>query len=73
MTPMLEIKNLHAGVDEQGNPEGAVTCTVNKARCTRSWGRTAPGKVRWPNVLAGRPDYDVTAAKCSSRGRICWR
>ena len=55
---MLSIKNLKAEVEGRRLSRDS-TCRSVPARCTRSWGRTAPANTL-AHILAGRDGYDVT-------------
>ena len=57
---MLEITRPHATRRGQGDPQGLDLDGQRRARCTRSWGRTAPARARSRSVLAGRDGYEVT-------------
>ncbi len=47
----------------------ASTSRSARARCTRSWGRTAPARARSRGVLAGREAYGVTGGTGALRRR----
>ena len=55
---MLEIKNLHVDVDGKEILKGLDLDRQRRARCTPSWGRTAPARARsptcWPAATATR-------------------
>ena len=50
---MLEIKNLHASVDGKEILNGIDLDGERRARCTPSWGPTAPARAPWPTCWPG--------------------
>jgi Fe-S cluster assembly ATP-binding protein len=64
---MLEIKNLHVSLAEEGTPIlKGLTLTVPKGQVHAIMGPNGSGKSTLAYVLAGRDDYEVTA------GDILW-
>ena len=53
---------------ERRDPEGAGPRAPRRARCTRSWGRTARASRTLAGVLAGRADYEVTGGTATLDG-----
>ena len=51
--PILEIENLHASVGGKRDPARHRPDGLRRARCTRSWGRTARARARWPTSWPG--------------------
>ena len=71
---MLEIKNLHVDGRRQGDPQGPRPRRSARAKCMRSWGRTARARARWPMCWPGREGYEVTDGRGAlSRAATCWR
>ncbi len=68
MTPMLEIKDLHARVEEREILKG-VNLTVNPGEIHAIMGLNGSGKSTLANVLAGRPDFSVTGGEVLFEGK----
>ncbi len=66
--PLLEIKNLHAGIDNKEILRG-LNLTVNAGEVHAIMGLNGSGKSTLANVLAGRPNYHVTGGQVSFEGR----
>jgi Fe-S cluster assembly ATP-binding protein len=65
---MLEIKNLHAGIDGKEILKG-LTLEVNPGEVHAIMGPNGSGKSTLANVLAGRPRYIVTSGDVLFEGR----
>ncbi|HSE30331.1 MAG TPA: Fe-S cluster assembly ATPase SufC [Pyrinomonadaceae bacterium] len=65
---MLEIKNLHASVDGNEILRG-INLTVKKGEIHAIMGPNGSGKSTLAKVLAGHPDYEVTAGEVIYEGR----
>src|SRR5690242_5703437 len=59
---MLEIRNLHAGIDGKEILKG-INLTVNKGEIHAIMGPNGSGKSTLAKVLAGHPQYEVTAGE----------
>lgn len=64
---MLEIKNLHARVDEKPILKG-ITLTIKPGEVHAIMGPNGSGKSTLANVIAGRDDYEVTAGQILFEG-----
>ena len=65
---MLEIKNLHAGIDGKDILKG-INLTVNKGEIHAIMGPNGSGKSTLAKVLAGHPQYAVTSGEILYEGR----
>src|ERR687885_484570 len=65
---MLQIKNLHAGIDGKEILKG-INLTVNKGEIHAIMGPNGSGKSTLAKVLAGHPQYEVTAGEILYEGR----
>jgi Fe-S cluster assembly ATP-binding protein len=65
---MLEIRNLHAGIDGKEILRG-IDLTVNKGEIHAIMGPNGSGKSTLAKVLAGHPQYEVTAGEILYDGR----
>ena len=65
---MLEIKNLHAGIDVKEILKG-INLTVNKGEIHAIMGPNGSGKSTLAKVLAGHPQYEVTQGEIIYEGR----
>src|SRR5436305_1948286 len=66
--PVLEIKNLHAGVEGKQILKG-VDLTINAGEVHAIMGPNGSGKSTLAAVLAGRDGYEITQGTVSYRGR----
>jgi len=64
---MLEIKNLHAGVDGKEILKG-ISLTINPGALHAIMGRNGSGKSTLANVITGRDQYDVTSGSVTYNG-----
>ena len=65
MSPMLEIKNLHAKIAEKNILKG-INLQVNPGEIHAIMGPNASGKSTLSHVLSGRDSYQVT------EGEVCY-
>jgi Fe-S cluster assembly ATP-binding protein len=65
---MLEIRNLHAGIDGKEILRG-IDLTVNKGEIHAIMGPNGSGKSTLAKVLAGHPQFEVTAGEILYDGR----
>jgi Fe-S cluster assembly ATP-binding protein len=65
---MLEIKNLHAGIDGKEILRG-LDLTINPGEVHAIMGPNGSGKSTLANVLAGRPRYEVTEGRVLFEGK----
>ena len=67
-TPMLEIRNLHARIDDREILKG-VNLTVPAGQVHAIMGRNGSGKSTLSYVLAGKEDYEVTEGEVLLDGK----
>src|SRR5436305_2037460 len=68
MLNMLEIKNLHAGIDGKEILHG-LNLSIGTGEVHAIMGPNGSGKSTLANVLAGRPKYDVTNGSVLYEGK----
>ncbi len=66
--PLLEIKNLHAKVEDKEILKG-INLTVNAGEVHAIMGPNGSGKSTLANVLAGRDNYEVTSGEVRYEGK----
>ena len=67
MTALLEIKNLHAQVEDQAILKG-IDLTINKGEIHAIMGPNGAGKSTLSYVLAGHEDYEITEGEIIFKG-----
>jgi Fe-S cluster assembly ATP-binding protein len=68
MTPLLEIKNLHASIEDREILKG-IDLTVNAGEVHAIMGPNGSGKSTLASVLAGKEDYTVTEGTVLLEGK----
>lgn len=68
MTPLLQISNLHASIDDREILKG-INLTVNAGEIHAIMGPNGSGKSTLASVLAGREDYTVTDGSVVFQGK----
>lgn len=68
MTPLLQISNLHASIDDREILKG-INLTVNAGEVHAIMGPNGSGKSTLASVLAGREDYTVTEGSVLFQGK----
>src|SRR5688572_28872278 len=68
MPPLLEIKNLHAKVDDKEILQ-AIYLTITRGEFHAIMGPNGSGKSTLANVLAGRDTFDVTDGSVPYKGK----
>jgi Fe-S cluster assembly ATP-binding protein len=67
-TNLLEIHNLHAGIDETPILNG-VNIEIKPGEIHAIMGRNGSGKTTTANIIMGHPDYEVTAGSVNLNGQ----
>ena len=65
---MLEIKNLHAGVEGKGILNG-LSLSVKPGELHAIMGRNGSGKSTLANIITGRENYDITSGELRFNGK----
>ena len=65
---MLEIKDLHAGVDGEEIVKG-ISLSVNKGEIHAIMGPNGSGKSTLAKILSGHPVYEATAGEITFEGK----
>ena len=65
---MLEIKDLHAGVDGNEIVNG-VSLSINKGEIHAIMGPNGSGKSTLAKVLSGHPAYEITSGQITFEGK----
>jgi Fe-S cluster assembly ATP-binding protein len=66
-TPMFEVENLHASIDDKEILRG-VNLTINAGEIHALMGPNGSGKSTLANVIAGHPSYEVTEGSIRYKG-----
>ena len=66
-TPMFEIENLHASIEDNEILKG-VNLTINRGEVHALMGPNGSGKSTLANILAGHPAYEVTEGSIRFNG-----
>lgn len=66
--PLLEVRNLHASVEDTEILKG-ISLTVNIGEIHAIMGPNGSGKSTLANVLAGRPEYKITSGEVLYKGQ----